>query len=255
MEVWETTSEELVDKKAFDRSFDHALFLAKLEMNSRLSVDVNSNKLKIINSDGESSRDSVSDGDSSGVQQLEHIDFNENKVIYPKCERSDQVAPYITYDYEPSTEESEFHVDAKPSRDASQKLNSVKERLFSCRQCNFEGSSRRVLERHISKEHKSYQKCKWCDYSCFGREKLRVHRAGHRTFVCEECTFKAATQKVLNTHMKNMHEFFECTECEYKAYGFVLLKPHLETVHGKQANLIELKVSNKAQIEKAGKKT
>lgn len=253
MEVWETTSEDLIDKETFDRSFDHALFLAKLEMNSRLTVDLNSNKVKINNSDGESSRDSVNDGDS-GFQQLDHTDFNDNKDINPKCDRSDQVAPYIPYDYDPLTEESEFHVDSKPGRGASQKLNGVKERLFSCRHCKFEGRSKGAFEKHVSKEHKSYQKCKWCDYTCFGREKLRVHRAGHRTFVCDGCTFKAATQKAMNTHRKNMHEFFECTECEFKAHGFVLLKPHLETVHGKQANLIELKVSNKVQNEKAGKK-
>lgn len=75
--------------------------------------------------------------------------------------------------------------------------------------------------------------CQICGVKCGDlKEHMKIH-ARDQSYICDQCTFKTHTKKLLQTHLNRLHstKLFECTLCEFETNGSVNLKNHVNKIH------------------------
>jgi len=119
------------------------------------------------------------------------------------------------------------------------KHNMVK--VFRCKVCRFETSTRDNLVQHVEATHdkpKPYQ-CKNCSYASAHKPTLTKHmatvHANNKNYLCEKCDFQTAYKNSLKMHMKAKHNLikdFSCKECSYTTSLSTSLSAHVKVRHG-----------------------
>ena len=133
-----------------------------------------------------------------------------------------------------------------------------------CETCHSMFTNKRLLQIHRGKTkkcslefiRKDKTKCAMCDKSCVRiglvahmkthnnicqscgvkcgdlKEHMKTH-ARSQSYICDQCTFKTHTKKLLQIHMNRLHsaKLFECAVCEFKTNHNVNLKNHVNKVH------------------------
>ena len=99
-------------------------------------------------------------------------------------------------------------------------------------QCTICGKScvRIGLAAHM-KSHNNV--CRICRVKCGDlKEHMKIHSRSE-SYMCDQCTFKTHTKKLLQIHMNRLHstKLFECVLCEFQTNHSVNLKNHVNKVH------------------------
>ena len=111
-----------------------------------------------------------------------------------------------------------------------------KKKIFSCDQCEYQGSQS-SLSRHIQSKHKGVRyACDQCEYQTAHRISLKYHiQAQHEgvRFPCNRCEYQANTQTNLKLHIMSQHEGvkYDCDQCEFQTSGKSYLKVHIQSMH------------------------
>ena len=75
--------------------------------------------------------------------------------------------------------------------------------------------------------------CRICQVKCADlKEHMKIH-AHSQSYMCDQCTFKTTTKKLLQIHMDRLHstKLFECVLCKFETNHSVNLKNHVNKVH------------------------
>ena len=83
-------------------------------------------------------------------------------------------------------------------------------KTFYCKKCDFTANKRKILVKHILKEHKKTYECKDCSEKFSNKIAFEKHKKTHqevKIFPCKKCNFIAkGKKKVLIDHMLTLHK-------------------------------------------------
>ena len=95
---------------------------------------------------------------------------------------------------------------------------------FKCSQCDFEASSKRGLQSHVGRKHKTENRkyptiCDLCESELKNEKELKKHMLTHSynniQFKCDECEFYGSDDLAMEIHFRNTHnEIVECGLCD-----------------------------------------
>ena len=95
-------------------------------------------------------------------------------------------------------------------RDKNEKRKTASEETFRCSKCEFETTTRTMLNKHITDVHEI------------------------KNYKCDKCNFEDKTEENLNKHITNIHmndEDMKCRKCRYEAKERNDLSKHIADVH------------------------
>ena len=95
-------------------------------------------------------------------------------------------------------------------RDTNEKRKTASEETFRCSKCEFETTTRTMLNKHITDVHEI------------------------KRYKCDKCDFEDKTEEKLNKHITNIHmndEDMKCRKCSYEAKERNDLSKHIADVH------------------------
>ena len=124
--------------------------------------------------------------------------------------------------------------------DAKKVLKDTTDRQFKCEPCNIYLKSSRTLKTHNKQVHQKETHshfCTECDWSTFEAARLKKHYlASHaeKKLKCSQCNFTAASQTLLKSHVKKIHQkasYVSCPECNKKFQRHNLLTKHCLNEH------------------------
>ena len=119
----------------------------------------------------------------------------------------------------------------------------VKEKTFSCNQCNKIFYAKFYLDRHVKTMHgnepRKKEKCDKCDY--FGTN-IRGHVKNvheNKGFDCTLCNVSYRRKRSLQLHIRKLHgdgdkedvKDIQCPQCHYKTHRNDHMKLHIDAVH------------------------
>ena len=109
---------------------------------------------------------------------------------------------------------------------------------YTCEQCGFQESTFMALIKHRKQHQASIEsyKCEECDKHFFNKKDLTDHKEDHWNIInlkCDVCSFKARTNKALESHKKLKHHVYRCSNCEFEANNMTEIKNHKWATHEK----------------------
>jgi len=131
---------------------------------------------------------------------------------------------------------TEVNTEHIPANTSSKKQKQSHGGIYSCDQCEFNGS-RSGLQRHKKAKHEGVRyPCGQCEYFASNTPNLRRHmKTKHESrYPCDQCEHVATKKSSLNQHKRSKHEGVrnQCEQCEYTATRKAQLKAHKESKHG-----------------------
>ena len=105
---------------------------------------------------------------------------------------------------------------------------------YDCNDCDKKFDKVSGLKNHVHRVHTSVRQCVECNATFADKATLLIHmNMSHEKYKCDQCDKECATEKLLNTHKKQIHEGkkFACEKCD-KVYGASShLKKHVQMTH------------------------
>ena len=114
--------------------------------------------------------------------------------------------------------------------------------FYSCKDCNYRGSRKTSLTRHMALKHQIVRAwpCNVCSYTTVTKDEIEKHqkfvhfnKLNRKQYSCEDCDYTNHRSNNLRNHINAKHIgiYFSCHLCDFKGSQKGHVKKHMESFH------------------------
>jgi hypothetical protein len=100
---------------------------------------------------------------------------------------------------------------------------------YKCTLCRFTTSTLKFLEFNLRQHNKEKSfKCPECDNAYAALDGLTMHLKKKHRIACKYCDFAATTKKMMQLHVRDIHETYKCQFCDFSSADKYSLMEHTD---------------------------